>query len=48
MYHVLHSSYLLTVYPFISLLYNRKYSRAGNFREFREIREVFLHTNIIA
>ncbi len=32
------------------ILYNRKYSRAGNFREFREygeIREIFLHANII-
>ena len=32
------------------LLYNRKYSHAGNFRDFREfprIRENFLHANII-
>ncbi len=27
-------------------LYNRKYSIAGNFREYREIREIFLHANI--
>ncbi len=29
------------------LLYNTKYSRAGNFREYREIRENFLHANIL-
>ena len=31
----------------IQVLYNSKYSRAGKFREYREIREIFLLTNII-
>ena len=30
----------------LNVLYNRKYSRAGNFREYREIRENFLLVNI--
>ena len=29
------------------LLYNRKYSRAGNFREYREIREIFMSRNCL-
>ena len=29
-----------------AILYNSKYSRAGNFREFRKYREIFLHANI--
>ncbi len=46
----LESEVCVATFDHLIVLYNTKYSRAGNFRDFREfprIRENFLHANII-